>query len=110
MFKITTSHAFTHTVKVQTPIDDDQFREDTFQARYKMLSSEDVEAFDISTDKGTKDFLRAVVLSTEDVTGDDEKPLAHTPDLLEQLLASYNVRIAMVNTYFKAVTKARLGN
>jgi hypothetical protein len=110
MFKITNPHAFTHTVSVQTPIDGDQFREDAFQARFKMLSSDALDAFDMSTDQGTKDFLRAAVLSTEDVIGEDDTPVAHSSDLLEQLIASYNVRIAMVNTYFKAVTKARLGN
>ncbi|MEM5477173.1 hypothetical protein [Pacificibacter sp. AS14] len=110
MFKISQNHAFTHTVKVQTPIDDDEFRTDTFKARFKMLPSNEAEAFDLRSPEGTKDFVRAVVLSTEDILGEDNKPMPHTPELLEQLISVYAVRIEFVNTYFAAVTKARLGN
>lgn len=110
MFKITTAHTFTHTVKVQTPIDDDEFRTDTFKARFKMLPSDEAEAFDLSTLEGSKDFVRAVVLSTEDVIGENEKLIPHTPELLEQLISIYVVRMELVNTYFRAVTKAQLGN
>jgi hypothetical protein len=110
MFKITQNHTFTHTVTVQTPVDGDDHREDTFKARFKMLPSNEVEAFDLRTPDGTKDFVRAVVLDTQDVVGEDEKLVPHSAKLLEQLINVYAVRMALVNTYFAAVTKARLGN
>ena len=94
MFKITKNHTFTHTVTVQTPVDGDDHREDTFKARFKMLPSNEAET----------------VLDTQDVVGEDEKLVPHSPELLEQLIGVYAVRMALVNTYFAAVTKARLGN
>jgi hypothetical protein len=75
-----------------------------------MLPSEEVETFDLRTEDGAKGLLRATVLTVEDVVGEDDKPLPYTPELLEQLLSNYAARMAMVNTYFAAVTKARLGN
>lgn len=110
MFKISKTHAFTHTVTVKTPIDNDAFRDDTFKVRFQMKSSADLEKFDFATDMGNKDFLRSTVLSIEDVIDEDDQPIPYSPELLEQMLGNYNARIAMVNTYFKAVTAARLGN
>lgn len=112
MFKITDDHTFSRTIKVQTPVDGDEtaFREDTFEATFLFKIGDEIDHFDLGTVGGSKDFLRAVVKSTDDVVGADDKPVSYSPDLLEVLIAHHNVRIEMQNTYFEAVTKARLGN
>ena len=109
MFMINDNPEFTHPVKVMTPVDGGH-REDEMKVRFRVLSVDEVEGYDLNTPDGTKEFLKAVIVTIEDVVGEDKKPLPYNDALRDQLIGMYNVRAAMSNTYIRAVMKARVGN
>jgi hypothetical protein len=45
-----------------------------------------------------------------DLIGEDEQPLSYSEDLRDQLLEMPYVRLAILQTYTKAITKVRTGN
>ncbi len=109
MFKIATNPEFTHKVTIKTPVDGG-YREDTLKVRYRMMLVTETESYDLNTGPGTVDFLKAVIVSIDDVVGDDDKPLTYNDALRDQLLDMYNVRGAMVDGYLDAMRTARVGN
>ncbi|WP_457650934.1 hypothetical protein [Profundibacter sp.] len=109
MFQIAANPEFTHNVPVMVPVDGGH-EEKTLSVRYRVLPADEAEMFDLNTAAGTVDFLNAVIVSIDDVAGDDGKPLPYNDKLRDKLLDLYFVRIAIVNGYLRAVMKARVGN
>ncbi|WP_375227500.1 hypothetical protein [Roseobacter sp. S98] len=110
MFRIEKEPKFWHTVTVLTPIDDDTHREDTFRARFLVRPSEEIEAYDLRVAEDVRNLLLATVVDLDDITDDDDHPLPFSQELLRQMLGNYAARMAMLNTYIAAITKARVGN
>ena len=109
MFKIVDNPHFTHKVIVQTPIDGGH-REDTFRCRFKVISTEEIADFDLDTPLGTLAFLRAICMGVEDVADEAGAQIPYSDELRDQLLSISFVRLALVRTYFAAMSKARVGN
>lgn len=115
MFKIAKNPQFTHTVKVVIPVDDDGnggggHEEQTMRVRFKVRTVDDLNQHDRSTSEGTETFLRSIVVRFEDVVDETGTAIPSDEALTDRLLAFPFVRMAVVQAYFDAVNKARLGN
>ncbi len=108
MFKIQKNPEFTHEVPVMVPCDGGH-EEQTVKVRFRVRSIEDLNQHDRSSPEGTEAFLRSIVVRFEDVV-DEDGPVASDADLTDRLLAVPFVRMAVVQGYFSAVNKAKLGN
>lgn len=109
MFKITKDPQFTHTVPVMVPVDGGH-EEQTVKVRFRVRQIDDLNQHDRSTAEGTEAFLRSIVVRFEDVVDEDGNPVPSDTALTDQLLAVPYVRMAVVQSYFQAVNKAKLGN
>jgi hypothetical protein len=54
--------------------------------------------------------LRKVIVTMFDLIGEDEQPLPYSDELRDQLLDMAYVRLALLQTYTKALTKVKTGN
>ena len=109
MFKIATETTFTHPVKVMIPVDGGHEAAD-FRAKFLVLPSDREKDFDLATAEGSNGFLRAILVSADDVAGDDGEALPWSDALRDRLLQVPFVRTALTRTYFRAVQKAAEGN
>jgi hypothetical protein len=108
MFNITDTPEFTHTVKVQSPVDGGH-REDTFKARFKVVDDEDMKT-DFYQVGAVKDYLRRILVSMEDLVDEHKKPVPYSDQVRDQMLALPHVRLALLKTYNEALAQARRGN
>ena len=109
MFKIVNEATFTHAVTVRTPVDGGH-REETFRATFRVLPVADVEAFNLMTEKGTRDFLQKAIVTLDELADETGAPLPYSDALRDQVIAIPYVRLALVNAYTSAVTQAKAGN
>lgn len=109
MFKIAKDPQFTHTVPVLVPIDGGH-EEQTLKVRFRVRSVDDLNQHDRATAEGTESFLRSIVVRFEDVADETGQPVPSDEALTSQLLAVPFVRMAVVQGYFAAVNKTKLGN
>lgn len=109
MFRIVENPEFTHTVPVPVPSDGGH-REETMRVRYRVISDELADSFDLQEPAGVKDFLRAVIVRIDDLVGGDNKPLEWSADLREVVFGLPYARLALLRGYMTAVVKTRLGN
>ncbi len=107
MFKITTEPKFTHTVTVCVPTDGGHV-EQSFKATFRVLDAEQLSTD--STVEGQIEDLRRVLVSMNDLVGEDNQPVSYSDALREQLIRLPYVRIALINAYVRGVTKAKQGN
>lgn len=110
MFKVTHRPVFTRTIKVQVPIDDDRFREETFKAKFEGLPMDDLDSFEVDTTDGMKALLTRVVQDLEDVCGDDDKEIPFSDQLLADVLSNAAARGALYSTYLASISGLRTGN
>lgn len=110
MFKVTSEPQFTHAVKVQEPVDGG-FKESTFKVRFRVIPMDQLKAEDGEEGEAAqKVSLRKVIVSMSDLIGEDDQPLPYSDDLRDQLLDMAYVRLALLQTYTKALTKVKTGN
>ena len=109
MFKVVRNAEFTHDVLVVMPVDDG-FEEHKLRTRFRSKTDEELAAFDFQTRAGQDEFLRAVIVRFEDVIDETDAPLPMSDELMDQMLATPNVRVALMAHYGEARSKARLGN
>ena len=109
MLRVTNDPTFTHDCTVQVPVDGG-FREDRCKATFRVLPTDEVDEFDLATEAGTKDFLKAVLIKLDELEDEKKQPIPYSDEIRDQLLRVPYVRIALAQTYFGAVGKARLGN
>lgn len=109
MFKIIENPTFTHTVRVMVPIDGGH-REETLKATYKVLTTDEVNGYDLSDSASSRDFLRTALVKLDDIADADGKPIPYSDEVRDQVLALPYARIALGRGYFEAVSKARTGN
>ena len=110
MLKVADNPSFTHTVKVQTPVDGGH-KEETFKATFAVMPVSKMQGFDLTTEEGTRGMLEEVLVEAGDLVGDDGKTaLDWNTELRDQLLDMPHVRGALFETYQAALSKARAGN
>lgn len=109
MFNIDARPEFTHPVTVLEPADAGH-SEQTFQARFRVVDEDEAREINAVNTDGVKDFLRAAIVSLDDIVGKDGKPIAYSAELRDRMLALPYVRLALMRTYTDAITKFRVGN
>lgn len=109
MFKLATNPTFTHKVEVLVPVDGGHAKQN-FKATFRVMSTDDAAKFDFSDPESNAAFLREVLVSTDDITGEGGDPLPYSDELRDQLIAIPYARTGLAKTYFDGVAKARLGN
>jgi hypothetical protein len=108
MFTIQDDPQFTHTVKVQVPVDGG-FKAQEFKATFRVVPPEETDRHDLHTTEGSTAFLRRVIVSLDDI-GADGQILPYSDELRDRVLARPYARTALATTYFKAIAGARAGN
>lgn len=109
MFVVTDKPSFWRTVKIFVPVDG-AHKEETLRARFNVLDTAEIDAFDFTETEGNTAFLCAVIEELDDIVGPDKAKLPYTTELRDQVLRLPYVRVALVREYFDAVGKARKGN
>jgi hypothetical protein len=107
MFKVTADPTFTHKVRVMVPVDGGH-TEQTFNATFGVMDVEELEK--LQDEEGQVAVLKKVIRTMSDLVGDDDQPLPYSDALRDKLIGVPYVRIAMFQTYLKAITKAKAGN
>ncbi len=111
MFKLDDSHSYLWPVKVQTPVDGGRFREDRFDARFRVLDQDRLDQIlDLRGGGGAE---RADVALLEEVwvgwgeraIGDAAgEPLEFSAENRAKLLKIPYLRLAVARAYFDSVT------
>jgi hypothetical protein len=109
MFVVQESPTFTHSVEVLVPVDGGHDKQ-TFKATFQLLPADRESEFDLTTVEGSNGFLRAIVVSMDELVDAENKPIAYSDRLRDKLLSRAYVRSALVRTYYAAMTKATVGN
>jgi hypothetical protein len=109
MFKLVENPTFTHTVRVQTPIDGGH-KEELLKATYRVLRHSEVNDLDLKSGGGSRDFLTKAIVKLDDLQDEQGRPLPYSDELRAQLLDLPHVRVALAQGYFAAVGKAPEGN
>lgn len=109
MFKIAATPTFRHKVEVLVPVDGGHRREH-FRATFRVLPTDEAALHDLGTAEGSTGFLRAILVSMDDLIGADDQPLPYSDQVRDELLQVPFVRAALVRTYLAAIQKAAEGN
>ena len=109
MFKINKTPEFTRDATIFTP-EEEGFREDILKTRYRAIPISEADSYDLATGSGTIKFLKRVVIRFDNLIGDDDKPMACTEQLIDDLLDEAYIRVGLVGAYFKGLHKSASGN
>lgn len=109
MFKIIAEPTFTHRVTILVPADNGH-REESLTVTFRVLSVEDQAQFNLTRERESDQFLRAIVVKMDDVADEEGKKIPYNDQLRDRILAIPYVRSAVAAAYFTAVNKAQLGN
>ena len=107
MFKVSADPKFTHPVRVMVPTDGGH-EEQTFKATFRVIDVEELTS--IEEQGGQKAVLRAVVTHMAELADDHGNEVPYSDGLRDQLIGNPSVRIALYQTYRRAITKAPEGN
>ena len=108
MLKLIPEPRFTHEVQVKAAAGGEPAQ--TVRAVYRGLHDDEAKTFDLNTAEGEKTFVRAVLVEVHDVRDEAGEELPSSPELIEQMLGWGYIRYALVDGYFAAQIKARVGN
>lgn len=109
MFNVVTTPKFSRTVTVKVP-DGDGHSEQTFKAYFKVVKDDELQGLSWFETDHVKDVLRKVLMSADDLVGDDNKPVPFSDDVREGLLSLPYVRVALLKTYTLAQIQDAAGN
>lgn len=109
MFSISNSPTFTHTVKINVPVNGG-YEQQSFQATFNVLPTEEAARFDLSNGEETTAFLKRIIAHLDDLAGPDGKPVPYNSDLRDRLIQLPYVRIPVAAAYFDGVTGSYTGN
>ncbi|MFD1342880.1 hypothetical protein [Litorisediminicola beolgyonensis] len=109
MFKVLSQPTFSHQVRVMVPVDGGH-EEQTFRATFRVLTESEAKKHDAKTGPGIRSFLRTAIVKLDELVGEDGKELSYSDQLKDRLLDMPYVRIALLQTYSDAVSKAATGN
>jgi succinyl-CoA synthetase beta subunit len=108
-FKIDAKPTFRRTVVVRIP-DGGAAREETLQATFNVLSTDEMEELDVNTVGGSSDFLRRAIVRLDDLADANGKAVEYTEAVLNQVLQMPHARLALARTYMRELLKEREGN
>ncbi|WP_242415089.1 phage tail assembly chaperone [Sphingomonas panni] len=109
MFVADPNPTFTHEVTARVPVNGG-YEEQKFKVTYRVLTDEQLGAFDLNDNGSAAAFLRQAVTGLDDIAGADKKALPYSDNLRDQIIGLPYARVPMVRGYFEAVYPARLGN
>ena len=109
MFNIAAKPTFKRTVKASVPSDNGH-DEQSFVATFRVIDTVKADSYNLGTESGSADFVRAVVVRLDDIVGDDKKPVPYSDELLEQVIALPYARLPLARAYMDAVGGAKTGN
>lgn len=109
MFKVTEERQFTAKLRAFVPVDGGH-KEESFKARFRVISNERVEDFDLSTTEGTSDMLRAVIVEIFELADENGQPLSYNDDVRDAVINIPYARTALIRGYFDNISKGRKGN
>jgi len=109
MFKIDHTPSFTRRVEIKVPADGGHERQD-FNVTFRVLPDAEIEAFDMRTAAGEREFLAAAVTDFEDVEDEQGKALPYSDALRDRLIGLAYVRVALINAYYAALMGNRVKN
>jgi hypothetical protein len=109
MFVLDADPQFTHTVKVKVP-DDGGYRDESFQATFRVIPAEEAATFDLTSGAASADFLRRAIVHMDGLVTVDREPVSYNDAVRDQVLGLPYARAALGRTYFEAIQGARAGN
>jgi hypothetical protein len=109
MFVIDENPTFTHTVKVQVPVNGGH-REETFKATFRVLPLEEVEKLDLEKTGPSTEFMREILVTVDGLFNTEKEAVAYSDQVRDQLLRWPHIRRALIDTYLAAISKAKAGN
>ena len=101
MFTVIKNPTFRTTATINVPTDDGIVAQ-TLSVRFRIGADDD----DVGEGVGVP-FLRSVILSLDDMVGEDQVPLPYSEALRDQLLARPFVRTGLLRAYFDALSGAK---
>lgn len=104
MFKVVSDSTFTRPVTVLTPSNDGHLTE-TLKATFRLLSTDEMDKYNLNTRDGTTAYLKRIIVSLDDLASASGEPLAYTEALRDQLLTMPHVRVGLLSEYLDAVAK-----
>lgn len=109
MFVDDPNPTFTHTVTAKVPVDGG-FEDQPFKVTYRVLDDQTVGAFDMNEKGSAVAFLKAAVVTLDDIVDRDGKPVPYSDALRDRMIGKPYLRQPMARGYFAAVYEARMGN
>jgi hypothetical protein len=109
MFKVVANPTFTRVVPVQVPIDGGH-REETMKATFRAVRLSEQATLDLDKHEDTRLFLETAIVKLDDLANEADEPIPYSNSVRDQVLSLTYVRIALVTSYFEAISKAKAGN
>ncbi|MES2987680.1 MAG: hypothetical protein V4808_07225 [Pseudomonadota bacterium] len=109
MFNVDAKPTFIRTVTVKVP-NGEGHSEQTFKAEFQALDNDEVAKFNFNVATETTAFLENVILSFDDVSGSDDKPIAYSIELRDRVLKKQWARLGLLRAYYAGVAAAAEGN
>lgn len=109
MFNVIETPKFTRTVTVNVP-HGDGYQEQSFVGHFQAVPEDDYSDTTLGEVEKNKEFLRKAWIGGDDFVGKGDNPVSWSEDLREALLSRADVRVALLQTYFSAVSTLRTGN
>ncbi|NCM96152.1 MAG: hypothetical protein GW948_02210 [Rhodobacterales bacterium] len=107
MFKINARPTFTIEVPIALEGATDT---QTLKATFRAIPDEEATAHDFNSAEGFKTFLRDVIVELHDLVDLEDKPLAYSVAVRDELLGWQHIRMALYRAYWAALSKGRSGN
>ncbi|UWQ76831.1 hypothetical protein [Leisingera sp. M658] len=109
MFNIIERPTFTRTVKVRVPKDNGVDEQD-FKATFNAMDDDAFNGLGMMDIEGTKEFLRQAVVSLDDLTGADGKPIPYSEEIREAVFKLAYARVALMGAFHNGMMGALPGN
>ncbi len=109
MFKLTSNPTFKRDVTISVPVDGG-FREETFEATFRVLPISQFKEFDVGTLEGQETFLRKVIAGLAGITDDAGKPVPYNDKLRDEMIDFSFIRSPLMKAYEQGIMGAREKN
>ncbi|MBF0093991.1 MAG: hypothetical protein HQL34_05540 [Alphaproteobacteria bacterium] len=103
MFKLTTHHSYSWPVIVQTPVDGGKFTKATFDATFKVIPQERIDAI-VRGGNVDAELLCEVTQGWKGVQDDDGQDLPFSEEARDRLLSVPYVRAGLVDAYLDSLS------
>lgn len=107
MFKIAKEPTFTRKVTICVPVNGGHSNQ-TMDVTFRVVPTDKLS--DLNGNEGQVEDLKAIIVSLDDLVDDGGQPVPYSEAIRDQLIAVPYVRIALLQAYIEATTKAKAGN